>query len=133
MKLKSKLVLISILFTTSLFSKEVIVAKVDIHYKTEITPSLLTILNVDNIDKNCKIVKIEDLKNNKYVASKFIKENKILCFDDLNKKDDNKIIFKFGSIEIETEGKILYENDEFIRIKRNDGKIEKIYKDGRER
>ena len=35
------------------------------------------------------------------------------------------------TLEIEKKGKIVFENDQFIRIKKDNGKIEKIYKDGR--
>lgn len=50
---------------------------------------------------------------------------------DLDKDKNNSVLFNFGSIQIERPGKIIFENDEYIRIKREDGQVEKIYKDGR--
>ena len=40
------------------------------------------------------------------------------------------MIFDFGNIEIEKDGKVIKDTKQYVRIKNNDGTIEKIYKDG---
>ena len=50
---------------------------------------------------------------------------------DVKKYENESVIFNFGGVEIEKKGKVIYENDDFIRIKNLDGTIEQIYKDGR--
>lgn len=124
-------ILILIIPIVKIFAIEALVATVDIPYKKRIIPAYLTLKNIKEIPYNCELVTIEYLKNSEYLSNKFIKKDKVLCKKDLKAKGDNSVIFRFGSIEIETDGKILFENDEYIRIKRSNGKIEKIYKDGR--
>jgi hypothetical protein len=116
-----------------LFSVEVVIAKVDIPYKVAITPSNVAILQLDKLPANCKPITIKELKKGKYLTSKYLQKDKVICHSDLDEETNNKIIFNFGAIQIETDGKIIYQNDEYVKIKRSNGKIEKIYKDGRER
>lgn len=131
-KLKFSIALFFLSYVT-LFSKELIVAKENIPYKKEITPDNLALINSDKIPPNCLPITLEELKKDKYRTKKFIKEKKVICKDDIETDVEKSVIFKFGSIEIETNGRILFENDEYIKIKKSDGTIEKIYKDGRDR
>jgi hypothetical protein len=105
----------------------------DIPYNSAITPSNIVLTQIEKLPSNCRQVTIDELKKDEYFTNKYLQKDKIICHSDLRKKSNNKIIFNFGSIQIETTGKILYENDEYIRIKKENGKIEKIYKDGRAR
>lgn len=132
-KLKFSFITVFFIFFSNLFGIEVIVSKVDMTFRTELTPENLEIKDVKVVPNNCKPLKLEELKNDKYLSSKFIKKNQIICDDDVKKVVKKSVIFNFGSIEIETDGKIIYENDEYIRIKKDNGKIEKIYKDGKVR
>ena len=50
---------------------------------------------------------------------------------DIKKYSEETVVFNFGGVRIEKKGKIIYENNDFIRIKNLDGTIEQIYKDGR--
>jgi len=133
LKLKFSFFCIFFLFLSNLFSADVIIAKIDIPYNSAITPSNIVLTQIEKLPKNCKQVTIDELKKDEYFTNKYLQKDKIICHNDLRKKSNNKIIFNFGSIQIETTGKILYENDEYIRIKKENGKIEKIYKDGRAR
>jgi len=133
LKLKFSFFCIFFLFLSNLFSVDVIIAKIDIPYNSAITPSNIVLTQIEKLPKNCKQVTIDELKKDEYFTNKYLQKDKIICHNDLRKKSNNKIIFNFGSIQIETTGKILYENDEYIRIKKENGKIEKIYKDGRAR
>ena len=40
------------------------------------------------------------------------------------------MIFNFGNIQIEQNGEIIFQNDKYITIKKNNGKVKKIYKNG---
>ena len=133
MKLKYSFFYLFFIFSMKLFSIEVIVAKIDIPYNNSLKPSDIFISEIDKLPANCIPITIDELKKDKYISNKFLIKEKVICKDDLKKEKENKVIFNFGSIEIETSGKIMYENDEFIKIKKENGKIEKIYKDGRVR
>lgn len=132
-KLKFSIISIFIIFISNLFALEVIVSKEDMTFRTQLTPENLEVKDTKVLPDNCRPLKLEELKNNKYLSSKYIKKNQIICLDDVKKIVKKSVVFNFGSIQIETDGKIIYENDEYIRIKKDNGKIEKIYKDGKER
>lgn len=131
MKLKFSLIVLFFIFTSQLFSMELIVAKENIPFKKKLTPDILMLKDFKAIPPNCRPIKLKNLKDNKYFSSKYIKKNQVICMDDVKSSNGNKVIFNFGSIEIETSGRIMFENDEYIKIKKENGKVEKIYKDGR--
>ncbi len=117
-------------------SQLVIKASKNIEYKSKIKKSDLFLDYADNIKKFCQPITKEDILNNKYRAKIHIRKGHIICKKDLlklNAKSANRILFNFGSIEIERDGKIIRETKDYIRIKNENGKIEKIYKDGRTR
>ena len=62
-----------------------------------------------------------------------INKNSIVCEKSVRSTENNEIIFNFGGVKIVKKGKIIYENEEFIRFKNLDGTIEQIYKDGRQK
>ncbi len=132
-KLKFSITALFFIFISKLLAYEVIVSKEDMSFRTQLTPENLEIKDIKQLPENCIPLKLEELKNNKYLSSKFIKKSQIICKDDVKKIVKKSVIFNFGSIQIETDGKIIFENDEYIRIKKDNGKIEKIYKDGKAR
>lgn len=132
-KLKFSIIAIFIIFISKLLAFEVIVAKEDMSFRTQLTPENLEIKDIKLLPENCKPLKLEELKDNKYLSSKFIKKAQVICKDDVKKIVKKSVVFNFGSIQIETDGKIIFENDEYVRIKKDNGKIEKIYKDGKSR
>ena len=87
--------------------------------------------NVNNVQKSCSPITKEDILSGKYRSKGHFKKNRILCKKDVFIADKNRIIFNFGMIEIERDGKVLNQTDDYVRIKNTSGKIEKIYKDGR--
>lgn len=113
------------------FAITVLVSKESINFEEKIDPKKLMMQNVDKITKACEPLKLSDLQNNEYVSSHYINKDKIICLEDLKTYKDESITFNFGGLTIVKKGKIIYENDEFIRIKNLDGTIEQIYKDGR--
>ena len=104
-----------------------------INYKEMIPTSKLTRVEVDKVKKYCLPLIKNDFKNKKYVAKRYLKKGTIICSKDVEEYTKNSILFDFGPIEIEKPGKIIFESDKYIKIKKIDGKIEKIYKDGRVR
>ncbi|MCK5111551.1 MAG: hypothetical protein KAQ94_08525 [Arcobacteraceae bacterium] len=117
-------------------SIEVIKASKNIKFKDKIIKSDIYIDNVDfnKVKRFCKPITKEDLSTNEYRAKIHIKRDNIICKKDLYKlKKINKVLFNFGSIQIERSGKIIRETKEYIRLRDDNGEIQKIYKDGRVR
>jgi hypothetical protein len=129
--LRLKSLLFILFFVVNAYSIDVIVVKSKINYKEIIVLNKLSKANVLSVKKYCIPVTIDNLEENKYIATHYLRKGSILCMKDIKRYKKNSVIFNFGSIQIEKSGKIIFENNEYIKIKRNDGKIEKIYKDGR--
>ncbi|PLY09846.1 MAG: hypothetical protein C0625_01225 [Arcobacter sp.] len=129
--LRHKSLFLFFLFFQNLHSFEVIKTNVNINYKEIINIKKLSSANVLSVKKFCIPIRIKDLENKKYVAKRYLKKGTVLCTKDIESYEKKSVLFDFGVIEIEKQGKIIFENDEYIRIKRVDGTIEKIYKDGR--
>ena len=119
------------LFCTNLFSMSVLISKESIAFEEKLDPSKLRLANVKELKKSCIPLKLGQLQSNEYITTHYINKNTIICIKDVQDYKDNSVLFNFGGLQIERKGKIIYENDEFIRIKNLDGSIEKIYKDGR--
>ena len=120
-----------LLLTSNVLAISVLVTKNSIGFEQKINTSELRLMNIPVLKKACIPVKLKDIQNNEYISTHYINSGSILCQKDLRLYKKESVIFNFGSLEIETKGKIIYENDEFIRIKKEDGEIEKFYKDGR--
>ena len=116
---------------TSLNAITVVVAKKQIAYQQKIEESYVEVKNVSAINKKCVPVTLQQIKDNNFITTTFINVGSIICKKNLTIATQKSVTFNFGSIEIETPGKIIFENDEYIKIKKLDGSIEKIYKDGR--
>lgn len=129
--LRLKCLFFVIIFSINLYSIDVIVTKSKINYNEIISLEKLSASNILSVKKYCIPATISDFKQDKYIAKHYIKKGSIVCLKDIEKYIKNSILFNFGSIQIERNGKLVFENDEYIKIKRNDGRIEKIYKDGR--
>ncbi|MCJ8327045.1 MAG: hypothetical protein MJK08_08110 [Campylobacterales bacterium] len=130
MILKSKVLFLIFLFVHNLFAIDVLVSKNNIAYKDIIKLSNLKIVKVEKLQKTCKALKINDLKKRKYISKHYINKKSIICLKDIKIYKKDSVIFNFGTIEIEKDGIIVYENDNYITIKKRNGKLEKIYKNG---
>ena len=126
----SKLSLFAFLFTINSFAVTVLVSVQAINFEEKIDKSKLKVQNIKELNKSCKPLKLSDMEED-YVSTHYINKNSIICTKDVKKYKDEGIVFNFGGVKIERKGKIIYENNEFIRIKNPDGTIEQIYKDGR--
>lgn len=118
-------------FSTSLFAVDVLVPKRTINYKAIISIKDLSYRKVDRISKVCKPLTLSHLEKNTFQAKHLLLQGRPICTKDVKIYKKESIVFNFGSLEIEKNGKVIYENNEYIKLKRNDGKIEKIYKNGR--
>ena len=104
-----------------------------INYKQKIYAYDTRLIQANN-KYHCKeYLDITTLKENRYRAKHFIAKNKPICKKDVYIAVSHKIRFRFGNLEIEREGDIIRETDQYIKIKTPDGKIEKIYKNGLQR
>lgn len=125
-----KLSLFAFLFTINSFAVTVLVSVQAINFEEKIDKSKLKVQNIKELNKSCIPLKLSDMEED-YVSTHYINKNSIICTKDVKKYKDEGIVFNFGGVKIERKGKIIYENNEFIRIKNPDGTIEQIYKDGR--
>ena len=69
----------------------------------------------------------QDVLNNVYHAKSYMNKGHILCHKDLyivDKNKKNRLLFDFGSIEIETDGKLIKETKERVRIQNANGRFE---------
>ncbi|RXJ90213.1 hypothetical protein CRV01_03370 [Arcobacter sp. CECT 8983] len=130
LRLSALLFLVSIL-TTKLFAINVIIAKEDIHFNKFITLEMITMGKVQSVKRHCVPSTIDDFRTKKVQATHYMKKGYVICKDDIKEFNQKSVLFDFGAIEIEKNGRIIFENDEYIRIKKSNGDIEKIYKDGR--
>lgn len=126
-----KLSILILFLTTNVFGISVLISKESIGFKQKIVPSNLKLLKVKRLSKNCVPLTLNQVQNNEYRTTHYINKDSIICNNDVEIYKKESVVFNFGGLEIEKKGKIIYENDSFIRIKKENGKIEKIYKDGR--
>ena len=126
-----KLSLLSLLLYMNMFAVNVLISTDSIAFEEQIDSNKVKLQNVSEVGKSCVPLKLTQLQNEKYITTHYINKNSIICMKDVKKYENESVIFNFGGVEIEKKGKVIYENDDFIRIKNLDGTIEQIYKDGR--
>lgn len=117
-----------------LFSKTINVVPIatkSINWKEQITLANVKLIQSNSKYKCKEYLDIKRLKKNKYRAKHYILKDFVICADDVYVAVSKKIKFNFGFFEIERDGEIIKETDKYIKIRNLDGKIEKIYKDGR--
>jgi hypothetical protein len=126
-----KLSFLVFLLNVNLFAISVLVSKVAINFEEKLDSSKVVARNVNEINKSCTPLTLSQLQNIEYTTTHYINRNTIICIKDVKKYENESVIFNFGGVKIEKKGKVIYENNDFIRIKNIDGTIEQIYKDGR--
>ncbi len=126
-----KLSFLCLFLSINTFAIDVLISKDAIKFEEKINASKLKLPNINEINKACRPLRVDEIQNEEYISSHYINKNTIICQKDVKKQNDEGIVFNFGGLKIEKKGKIIYENNEFIRIKNLDGTIEQIYKDGR--
>ena len=114
-----------------IFAITVLVSNEAIKFEEKLDVSKVKVQNITNLNKNCEPLSLSSLQKEEYITTHYINKNTIICTKDVKKQEDNVIVFNFGGVRIEKKGKIIFENDDFIKIKNIDGTIEQIYKDGR--
>ena len=126
-----RLSLFVLFFTIEIFATTVLVSSEAIKFEEKIDASKVKVQNISNLNKNCEPLTLNSLQNEEYITTHYINKNTVICTKDVKKQQNNIVVFNFGGVRIEKKGKIIFENNEFIKIKNLDGTIEQIYKDGR--
>lgn len=126
-----KLSILIFFLTTNVFGISVLISKEAIGFRQKIEPSNLRLVKISKLNKACIPLTLNEVQNNEYRTTHYINKKSIICQNDVVIYKKESVTFNFGGLEIEKSGKLIYENDDFIRIKKENGKIEKIYKDGR--
>ena len=126
-----RLSFLTFLVTAKVFAITVLVSKDSISFEERLEPKKLMVKEVNTINKACEPLTLAKLSEEKYLTARYINKNTIICMKDVKKYENESVVFDFGGVKIEKKGKVIYENNEFIRIKKLDGSIEQIYKDGR--
>lgn len=126
-----RLSLFVLFFTIEIFATTVLVSSEAIKFEEKIDASKVKVQNISNLNKNCEPLTLTSLQNEEYITTHYINKNTVICTKDVKKQQNNIVVFNFGGVRIEKKGKIIFENNEFIKIKNLDGTIEQIYKDGR--
>lgn len=129
--LRLKCLFLILIFSLNLDAIEVVTTNSKIKYKEIISISKLERSEVTSVKKYCVPILLKELEKKKYIAKRFLRKGIVICAKDVEAYSDKSVLFNFGSIQIERPGKVIFENDDYIKIKKLDGKIEKIYKDGR--
>ena len=112
-------------------SVKVIISKKDINYKAFVDLEYLQEkIYTKRLQPNCTPVTFEMFNQAKYIAKHYIPKYRPICTKDIKRYVRKSVAFDFGSFEIEKVGEVIQETDDFVKIKKRDGKIEKIYKDG---
>lgn len=115
----------------NLLAIDVLVTKERIKFNERISVKKLTSKKTNKIYRHCVPIKLNDLNEAVYISKHYISKGSILCEKDIKKYEKNSIVFNFGSLEIEKDGKVINDTKKYIKIKKPNGKVEKIYKDGR--
>ncbi|QKF68057.1 putative flagellar P ring chaperone FlgA [Arcobacter venerupis] len=126
-----KLSFIVFILNMNLFAVSVLISKESINFEEKIDNTKVKVQNIDELNKTCVPLQLSHIQKEEYITTHYINKNTIICLKDVKKYEDESIVFNFGGVKIEKKGKIIYENNDFIRIKNTDGSIEQIYKDGR--
>ncbi len=113
----------------NLYSDVALVSIKDLRYKE--------IVDFDNfqeitVDKKIYCKKFDKMKllEEEYITKRYILKNTPICEKDLVVAPNHRVKFDFGNIVIEKSGEFIGETDSYIKVKKPDGTIEKIEKDG---
>ena len=126
-----KLSFLYLFLSVKIFAVSVLISKEAINFEEKVDSSKLKVQNISNLGKNCVPLQLSFLQKDEYISTHYINKNTIVCMKDIKKYSEETVVFNFGGVRIEKKGRIIFENNEFIRIKNLDGTIEQIYKDGR--
>ncbi|WP_128996606.1 hypothetical protein [Candidatus Marinarcus aquaticus] len=130
MKLKLSFCMVALL-SINAWAFDLLIAKNNMDYKAKVSLQDLQVKKVATAYNRCVPLSLEKLNKNTYVTTHYVIKGSVICTKDVEIYKRESVVFDFGGLQIEQEGKLIYENDKYIRIKKNDGQIEKIYKDGR--
>lgn len=120
-----------IFFIIEAFAIDVVVANKAINFNEIISQEMVSKAVVTSVKRHCIPVSYEEFSNKKLQATHYMRKGYVICQNDVKEYKKESVLFDFGVIQIEKQGEVIFENDEYIRIKKSNGDIDKIYKDGR--
>ena len=103
-----RLSLLLSLFISSTFAIDVLVAKSPIFFEEKLEVKKLRLVKVPQIKKLCIPLTLKDIQGNNFLTSHYINKGSILCRKDIKKNEKKSVVFKFGYLEIEKKGKIIF-------------------------
>lgn len=124
-----KLILFFLVGFTILFADIMVVSTKNIKYKQNLDYGDLK-LEFTEKKIHCTMFDKEKLLKNNYQAIRYIPKNKPICNKDVQEVVQHRVSANFGSIIIEKDGEYLGETNSYIKIKKSDGSVERINKNG---
>jgi hypothetical protein len=107
------------------------IASQNIQYKDFITLNKVQQAEITKkLKRDCIPITLNDLSGGSYLSKHYISKGKVICKKDIKPYEKKTVIFNFGTFEIEKEGEIIYQDNKVVKIRKPNGKIEKIYKNG---
>lgn len=121
--------LLFICLSLNLYSDVALVSIKDLTYKEVVDFDNFQEINLDK-KIYCKKFDRMKLLEEEYIAKRYILKNTPICEKDLIVAPNHRVKFNFGNIIIERSGEFVGETDSYIKLKKSDGTIEKIQKNG---
>lgn len=125
MKVYSLLLIIS----SVLFADIGLVSTKSIQFKQQLDYGDLKLQYFEN-KIHCKMFDKQKLLDQTYQAKRFIPAGKPICDKDVKVIVDHKVRVDFGNIIIEKSGEYVGETKDYVKIKKHDGTVERINKNG---
>jgi hypothetical protein len=123
-----KLFLFTILISF-LYADVALVSTKDLKFKQKLDYGDLKLQYFDK-KITCTMFDKQKLLNEQYQTIRYIPKNKPICNKDVKKVIDHKVRVDFGNIVIEKDGEFIGETKDYIKIKKSDGTVERINKNG---
>jgi len=124
-----KFVIIFIVFFLNTYAIDILVSSKNIKYKEYLNYENLVVTSTSK-KVRCTMFNKEELLNNKYEAKRYIIKGKAICNKDVKISQNSQISYDFGNIVIQRNGIVIGETKKYIKVKNNDGSIDKIFKNG---
>jgi hypothetical protein len=125
-----KLVVSLLLIINFIYAKGVVIAIKNINFNESVTVDDVIEVEYDK-HVRCSGISINQLKQNHYIAKHYLIKGRPICQKDIQIAKEQIVKFDFGNIIIEKKGKIISKGKDYIKIKKPNGKIEKIYTNGK--
>ena len=124
-----KLIIFFITFVSIVFADIALISTKGIKFKQKLEYGDLQLQYIDK-KIHCTMFDKQKLLDNPYQAIRYIPKGKPICEKDVKLTVDHKVRVDFGNIVIEKNGEYIGETKDYVKIKKNDGTVERINKNG---